>query len=43
MDQTSLLRYIVEFNDKSRPKLIKGKNRKEIFMKAYMLFMNVEN
>ena len=32
---------MVEFNYKFRPK--KDKNKKEILMKVYMLFMKVEN
>ena len=39
MDQISLLRYRVEFNDKSRQKWIKGKNKKrDTYESAHALY-----
>ena len=35
MDQSNLLRNIVEFNYKSRPRTIESKDKKEILMKNY--------
>ena len=42
-DQSNLLKNIVEFNNKSRPKSKEGKDKKEMFMKVHMLFVKVEN
>ena len=42
-DQSNLLKNIVEFNNKSRPKNKEGKDKKEMFMKVHMLFVKVEN
>ena len=42
-DQSNLLKNIVEFKNKSRPKNKEGKDEKEILMKVHMLFMKVEN
>ena len=42
MDQSYLLKSLVEFN-KSRPRTIEGKDKKEILMKVHMLLVKVEN
>ena len=42
MDQSYLLKNLVEFN-KSRPRTIEGKDKKEILMKVHMLLVKVEN
>ena len=39
MDQSNLLKNLVEFNNKSRLRTIKGKGNKEILMKLYTFFM----
>ena len=41
MDQSKLLKNLVEFNNKSRLRTIKGKGNKEILMKLYTFFMFV--
>ena len=43
MNQSNLLKKLVEFNNKYRPRPIEGKDKKEILMKVHMLFMKVEN
>ena len=43
MDQSNLLKKLIELNDKSMPRTIEGKAKKEILMKVHMLFMKVEN
>ena len=43
MDQSNLLKNISEFNNKSRPRIKEGKDKKEILMKVHMLFMKVKN
>ena len=42
-DQSNLLKNIVEFNNKSRPKKKEGKYKKEILLKVHMVFMKVKN
>ena len=42
-DQSNLLKNIVEFNEKSKPRTEEGRDKKEIFMKAHILFMNDKN
>ena len=42
MDQSYLLKNLVEYN-KSRPRTIEGKDKKEILMKVHMLLVKVEN
>ena len=42
-DQSNLLKNIVEFNNKSRPKNIEVEDKKEILLKVHMLFMKVKN
>ena len=42
-DQRNLLENITEFNNKSRPRIKEGKDKKEILMKVHVLFMKVEN
>ena len=41
--QSNLLENIIEFNEKSRPRTKEGKDKKEILMKLYMLFIKIEN
>ena len=43
MNQSNLLKNIMEFHDKSRPRTIEGKYRKIMLMKVHMLFMKVED
>ena len=43
MDLSNLLKTLVEFNNKSRPRRIGGKDKKDKLMKVHMLFMKVEN
>ena len=43
MDQSSLLKYLVGFKNKSRPRTIEGKDKKKILMKVHMIFMKAEN
>ena len=43
MGQSNLLKNIVEFYNKCRPRTIEGKDKKEVLMKVHMLFMKVEN
>ena len=43
MNQSNLLKNILGFNNKSRPKTIKGKDKQEMLIKAYTLLMNVKN
>ena len=40
-DQSTLLKNIVEFNNKSRPRTKEGKDKKETLMKVHILFMKV--
>ena len=42
-NQSNLLKNIVEFNDKSRPKNKEVEDKKEILIKVHMLFMKVKN
>ena len=42
MDQNNLLKSIVDFYGKSRPRAMEGKDKK-MFMKVHMLFKKVEN
>ena len=42
-DQNNLWKNVMEFNEKWRPRTKKGKNKKEILMQVYMLFMKGEN
>ena len=42
-DQSNLLKNIIEFNEKSRPRTKEGKDEKEILMKLYMIFIKIEN
>ena len=42
-DQSNLLKNIIEFNEKSRPRTKEGKDEKEILMKLYILFIKIEN
>ena len=42
-DQITLLKNLVEFNNKSRQKNKEGKDKKEILMKVHMPFIKVEN
>ena len=42
-DQSNLLKDIVEFDNKSRPRTKEGKGKKEILVKVHMLFMKVDN
>ena len=42
-DQSNLLKNIVEFNKKSRPRTKEYGDKKEILMKVHMLFMKDEN
>ena len=39
INQRNLLKNLVEFNNKSIPRTIEGKDKKEILMKVHMLFM----
>ena len=41
--QSNLLKNIVEFNNKSRPRPKKRKNKKDILMKLHMFLTRVEN
>ena len=41
-DQINLLKNLVEFNNKSRPKSKHGKDKKEVLMKVHMLFIKVD-
>ena len=43
MDQSNLLKKLVEFNNKPRPRTIEGKDKKRILMKVHMPFMKAEN
>ena len=43
MNQTNILKKIVNFNNKSRPRTIEGNDKKKIVMKVHTLFMKVEN
>ena len=43
MDQNNLLKSIVDFYGKSRPRAMEGKDKREMFMKVHMLFKKVEN
>ena len=43
MDQSNLLKNLVEFNNTSRPTTIEGKDKKGILMKVHMFFAKVEN
>ena len=43
MDQSSLLKNLVGFKNKSRPRTIEGKDKKKILMKVHMIFMKAEN
>ena len=36
-------KYIVEFNEKSRPRTKEGEDKKEILMKMHMIFMKDKN
>ena len=42
-DQTNLLKSIVEFSEKFRPRTKQGKDKKEILIKVHILFMKDEN
>ena len=42
-DQSNILKNIVEFNEESRTRTKESKDKKEIPMKVYLLFMKVEN
>ena len=42
-DQSNLLKNIVEFNEKSKPRTEEGRDKKVILMKAHILFMNDKN
>ena len=42
-DQSNLLKHIVEFNEKSRPRTKQVNITKEILMKVYILFMKDKN
>ena len=42
MDQSNLLKELIEFNDGPRPRTPEGKD-KEIFTKVHVLFMKIEN
>ena len=42
-NQSNLLKNIVEFNNKSRPKNKEVEDKKEILIKVHMLFMKVKN
>ena len=41
--QSNLLKNVVEFNDKSRPRSKEGRIKKETLMIKHMLFKSVEN
>ena len=43
MDQSNLSKNLVGFDNKSRPRTIEGKDKKEILIKMHMLFMYVKN
>ena len=43
MDESNLLKNVIEFNNKSRPRTIEGKDKKEILTKVYTLFIKAEN
>ena len=43
MDESNLFKKLVKFDNRSRPKTTKGKDKKEILMKVHMLFNKVEN
>ena len=38
-----LLKNLIEFNDRSRPRTTEDKEKKKILMKVHMLFMRVKN
>ena len=42
-NQKNLLKNVVEFYDKSRPRLKEDNSKNEILLKVYMLFMKVKN
>ena len=42
IDQNNLLKNLVKFNNRSRP-IRRGKDKKEILMKMYILFSKVKN
>ena len=43
MDESNLFKKLVKFDNRSRLKTTKGKDKKEILMKVHMLFNKVEN
>ena len=43
MDQTNLLENIIEFNNKSKPKIKEGQDKNEILLTVKVLFMKDEN
>ena len=43
MDQSNLLKNLVEFNNKSRPRTTEGKDKKRILIKVHMPFMKAKN
>ena len=43
MDQTNLLENIIEFNNKSKPKIKEGQGKNEILLTVKVLFMKDEN
>ena len=44
MDQSNLLKNIVDFHNRSRPRTMEGKDKKKyILMKVHTLFMKVKN
>ena len=43
MNQTNILKKIVDFNNKSRPRTIEGNDKKKIIMKVHTLFVKIEN
>ena len=42
-DQSNLLENIIKVNEKSKPRIKEGKDKNEILMKVYMLWMKDEN
>ena len=43
MNESNLLKNLIEFYNKSKPRKIEGKDKKEILMNVHVLFMKVEN
>ena len=43
MDQSNLLKKLVEFNNKSRPRTTEGKEKKKVLMKVRMLPFKFNN